>query len=280
MTDNVTTDDSIEFDFAEEENEQSNDDGRQPENQPEVNGQGEPENGEPKTDAEVEKSKPKRSRAEQRINELVAKNKALEQQLAQQDSNGQPETTGEPKAPDINDFDLNTEEGLQDWLQARDKHQTELENWRFEQRFSERERQQTQQAREQSIKAEIEKAVQSRADFSEVVQRGIEREQDTPLPIDLASLPIGAEQMPDLLYTLSKDEELYYDIAQSDPASALLKIGATLSRIEGRKTAKPQTKVSNAPPPPKHTKANAPITKNPEEMTDEEWYMVQNKSRK
>lgn len=112
------------------------------------------------------------------------------------------------------------------------------------------------------------------ADFDDVLRQGVERANTLPLPVDLDDLELPPEQLLNLAYTLSKDEDLYYELAGMSEKQAMLRLGQVVHGLPTPKPAAPA--VSKAPPPIKPTSANASVARSQYEMSDKEFLAANN----
>lgn len=223
---------------------------------------------------EQQQETPKKSRAEQRIAELVAERNAERQRVAEleeklQNTNRLKSNTGEPVEPDIDDFDLNSEAGIDEWLQARNNYEREKERYHLRQLLDE-ERQLKQQVEHQArLESDFKQAFERNPQFKDNFARLVARFEHTPISIDPSEVFNGQELM-DVLDTLATDEELYYELAGMNQTQALMRLGVLQATMRIGKQSN-MVKRSNAPNPPNHTKANAPIARDPYEMSDKDF---------
>lgn len=234
------------------------------ENQPE----GEQSEGE----KQDEQPKPK-SRAEQRIAELVAERNAERQRAAELEAKlNQPQQSksndGAPAAPNIDDFDLSTDNGLNDWLKAQADYDEQAKRYEFEKFINERETQKQQAERQSQIENDFKQAFERNPQFKDNFAQLIERHEHTPLAIDPSQVFSGQELM-DVLDTLATDEELYFELAGLSQAQQLMKLGAIQAGLKARGNTPPP--VTKAPTPPNHTKQSAPITRDVYELSDSDF---------
>ena len=242
------------------------------ENQPE----GEQSEGE----KQDEQPKPK-SRAEQRIAELVAERNAERQRAAELEAKlNQPQQSksndGAPAAPNIDDFDLSTDNGLNDWLKAQADYDEQAKRYEFEKFINERETQKQQAERQSQIENDFKQAFERNPQFKDNFAQLIERHEHTPLAVDPSQVFSGQELM-DVLDTLATDEELYFELAGLSQAQQLMKLGAIQAGLKARGNTPPP--VTKAPTPPNHTKQSAPITRSPDDMSMDEFMKWRNSKK-
>lgn len=120
-------------------------------------------------------------------------------------------------------------------------------------------------------------------DFDDVLRQGVERANSVPLPVDLETLGLPPKDLFNLAYTLSKDEDLYYELASMTPQQAMLRLGQVIASNPATASAPPVPKappVSKAPPPIKPVSANAPAARDPNNMSIDEWMKQRNSELK
>lgn len=106
-------------------------------------------------------------------------------------------------------------------------------------------------------------------DFDEVLKQGAQRYETLPLPIELDKLGLSPKELLGVAYTLSKDEDLYYEMASMTPQHAMMKLGQVLAANSSKPYVPPTSK---APKPIRPVTANAPANRDPAKMTDSEWH--------
>ena len=229
-------------------------------------------------DTDNDGDKPK-SRASQRIKELVAERNAerearerLEQQLKQQ-GNQPPNSqnqTGEPQPPNIDDFDIETEDGLQAYFDAHAQYDKVVRDWELDSRLQEREQAREREAKEAEIVNEYKKRFEQNPKFKEDFANLQTLMQDKPIEADPSELYQGEELM-DLLEEVAGNPDLYYEIAELPTQAQYAKYGEIQARIKLRKTNSKGVGVTKAPPPPNHTKSNAPIKRSDYDKSDDDF---------
>lgn len=159
-----------------------------------------------------------------------------------------------------------------------------LADWKADQKvrqaLSEREKQEQQQSK-QHQQAEAIATYQKRAqefsqespDFLDV----IESADDVPMSDAMQELILGSEEGPRIAYYLAQNPDTAYRLSQMQPIQAAREFG----RIEAQVTAKPAPapKPSSAPKPITPTRGSGgQFTKDPDQMSDAEWYAFQRKA--
>lgn len=226
------------------------------------------------TEGEKQDEQPKpKSRAEQRIAELVAERNAERQRAAELEAKlNQPQrpksNDGAPVAPSLDDFDLSTEDGINEWLKAQADYDEQAKRYEFEKFINERETQKQQAERQAQIENDFKQAFDKNPQFKDNFVKLIERHEHTPLAVDPSQVFSGQELM-DVLDTLATDEELYFELAGLSQAQQLMKLGAIQAGLKTRGNTPPP--VSKAPTPPNHTKQTAPITRDVYDLSDSDF---------
>ncbi len=233
-------------------------------------------------DEKTPEQKPK-SRAEQRIAELVAERNAERQRAAELEAKlNQPQqktaSDGQPVPPNMDDFDLSTDDGLDAWLQAQSDYDTEVERYKIEQVLNERENKQRQAEQQAQIENDFKQAFERNPQFKDNFGRLIQRYAHTPLNIDPSQVFHGQELM-GVLDTLATDEELYYELAAMTETQALMRLGEVRATMRMKQNKPDAVVKSNAPKPPTHTSANAPITRSPDNMSMDEFVKWRNSKK-
>lgn len=89
-----------------------------------------------------------------------------------------------------------------------------------------------------------------------------------PLPVTLDQFGLPIKDTLGLAQKLIEDEDLYYELSRMNPYQAAMKIGQI---IGSQKTAPKAPKVPNAPKPINPTSANAPVKRDMDKMSDNEF---------
>lgn len=234
--------------------------------QTEVDAQ-DPEQQEAEQEQEQEQEeKPKKNRAQERIEHLARENAELKRWRAEQEAKAQqPEKPSE--RPNIADYD-----DINDYYKAVDEYQIEQSVKRMK---AETEQQrQDQQATEQTAKFQsaIVELADEGIDYQIYAQKA---EELPPLPVTLDQFGLSPKDTLLLAKTLIDDTDTYYELSQMSQIQAAVKIGQIIAKTSTKPVA-----TSKAPPPLKPTKANAPATRSPESMSDDEWYKAETQKRK
>lgn len=233
----------------------------------------EPEQQEPEKKEEGEQEeKPKRNRAQERIQQLAREKAEMAAELAEYKAKvNQPVQASE--RPSIADFD-----DINDYYKAVDEYQIDQAVARMEQKQSKASEQKQQIQKQSEFEAVITTVAETYPDFDSVVQAGLQRDLPMPLTLDEVASEFGysPETQVKLLYEIGKNETLHETLS----GSSKLKAARILSELVDSWETKPAPKVSKAPPPIKPVQANAPAARSPEKMSDDEWYKAETQSRK
>lgn len=242
-------------------------------------GEDKPEGDEPDGETEPEK---KPSRASDRIRELSAKAKAAEaeneqlrQQLQQRDDPQQKQdkpqsADGAPVKPNVEDFDIESEGGLDAYFDAQAKYDKELKTFEFDQYLQQREQAKQQEAESKELLANFELRYATNPKFKEDFRQLATLMQDKPIQADPSQLYAG-DDLIDIIEHIAADSDLYYEIADMSEQRQYAEFGKLHAQIQSRKSAPKTARQSKAPPPPNHTKANAPAKRNPYSGSDDEF---------
>lgn len=220
-----------------------------------------PEDGADK-EAKPDEEKQHKGRAAKRIAELNYRAKVAEQQLAELQAKHQSQSAAPSDKPRMEHF-----ESIAEYEDAKD-------NWLLEQgekrALAKLQGQQGNQGQHEQVVEMQTSAAELRAqynDFDAVLKAGAARYETLPLPIELDKLGLSSKELLGVAYTLSKDEDLYYEMASMSAPQAMMKLGQVLASRE------PQTRrstIPNAPKPIKPTSANAPVKRDINSMNDSE----------
>lgn len=206
----------------------------------------------PKDDLE----KPKRNRAQERIEQLARERAELKQKLAEYESKSKATEVKRPVLDDFEDYSK-YEDALEEYHVAK-AEQRVLD--KLNQRESEKS--QSQQARE------LETVIDELVDEGVDVQAYVEKSNILPdLPIQLNQFGLSLKDTLLLARDLMDDEQTYLEIAQMNPVQAAMKVGQI---IEGKKS-KSTPAVSKAPKPIKPVSANAPAKQDVHKLSDDEF---------
>lgn len=220
-------------------------------------------------------SKPKKGAAA-RIQQLVAEKKAAEAELERlRQEKSEPKQSvspdGAPQPPVVENFDLDTEEGLDQYFKAQSEYEEKLEDWKFDQKLQQREAAKLQQQREQEITNQFKQRFDVNPKFRQDFEQLTTLMQDKPINADPSQLYQGEELM-DLLEEVAASPDLYYEIASLPEQAQYAKFGEIQASIKARKSpGNKNIRQSRAPRPPNHTKSNAPITRSDYDKSDDDF---------
>lgn len=167
--------------------------------------------------------------------------------------------------PNLDDFDLDTDEGLAGWLKAQEDYEKQAELDRLEELMQEREKRIKEQQRQVELENQFKNAFENRPNFKENFGNLIKRHEQTPFPVDVSEVFDGDELI-DVLEMLASDENLYNELAGLSEKKALLRLGALQA---SKRTV---VSKSNAPKPPSHTKSNGSIKTDIHQLSDDEFF--------
>lgn len=220
-------------------------------------------------------SKPKKGAAA-RIQQLVAEKKAAEAELERlRQEKSEPKQSvspdGAPQPPAVENFDLDTEEGLDQYFKAQSEYEEKLEDWKFDQKLQQREVAKLQQQREQEITNQFKQRFDANPKFRQDFEQLTTLMQDKPINADPSQLYQGEELM-DLLEEVAASPDLYYEIASLPEQAQYAKFGEIQASIKARKSpGNKNIRQSRAPRPPNHTKSNAPIARSDYDKSDDDF---------
>lgn len=220
-------------------------------------------------------SKPKKGAAA-RIQQLVAEKKAAEAELERlRQEKSEPKQSvspdGAPQPPAVENFDLDTEEGLDQYFKAQSEYEEKLEDWKFDQKLQQREAAKLQQQREQEITNQFKQRFDANPKFRQDFEQLTTLMQDKPINADPSQLYQGEELM-DLLEEVAASPDLYYEIASLPEQAQYAKFGEIQASIKTRKSpGNKNIRQSRAPRPPNHTKSNAPIARSDYDKSDDDF---------
>lgn len=220
-------------------------------------------------------SKPKKGAAA-RIQQLVAEKKAAEAELERlRQEKSEPKQSvspdGAPQPPAVENFDLDTEEGLDQYFKAQSEYEEKLEDWKFDQKLQQREAAKLQQQREQEITNQFKQRFDTNPKFRQDFEQLTTLMQDKPINADPSQLYQGEELM-DLLEEVAASPDLYYEIASLPEQAQYAKFGEIQASIKARKSpGNKNIRQSRAPRPPNHTKSNAPIARSDYDKSDDDF---------
>ncbi|AVZ03941.1 hypothetical protein DBQ26_04465 [Acinetobacter pittii] len=245
-------------------------------NSPETETQ-EPETAEQSENDEAKKEpeKPKRNRAQERIEQLARENAELRRFKAESEAKQtEPKADAKPTKPRIEDF-----ETYEEYLKEHDAYEEKLDEWRIseaERRIQEKQSKASKETEQVQREAEYEAVIAELADEGIDIDHYAKKAEQLPaLPIQLVELGLSTKETLLLAKDLLDDEATYLELSRMSPAQAILKIGQYI----GTKSTKSAPPVSKAPPPIKPVQANAPAVRDPSKMSDDEWYKAETQKR-
>ena len=220
------------------------------------------ENQEPEKDPDP---KPKKPHAQERIEQLAKENAELKRWRSEQESK---QVKTEITRPIIDDFD-----DFSKYEDALEQYHLDKAEERVLAKLDARESTKSAHAKEVEFQSAISEIEESGIDFNTYAQRANELPQ---LPVTLDQFGLSAKDTLLLAKDLIDDEDTYIAISQMNAVQAAMKIGQI---IESKKTKAPSA-VSKAPKPLQPVKANASMTRDPAQMSDDEWYKTETQKRK
>jgi len=179
----------------------------------------------------------------------------------------------EPKAADFTDYDEYVK-GLTDWRVKQARAQWEMESARKAQ-------QEALQHRQENLKTKLQEGYQLYPDFEEVA---FDRTAShiTPMVVDILA---ECDHPADVAYYLAKNRVEGMAISRMTPLQAARAMAKLEDKIVATRTGTPAptTKpITKAPPPIKPVGSGAPVSKDPEKMTQkeyEQWRLSQGAKR-
>lgn len=142
----------------------------------------------------------------------------------------------------------------------------------------------TQEAERQAVlEREFAQAVDELAnDGVDIVALQAQAETLPPLPVSLDNFGLSVKDTLKLAKDLMDNPTLYHELAQMNPYQMAMRVGRFLDERAGGQTTPqtpPKPKQSKAPPPIKPVTASGTVVKDPNEMSDDDWYRQQIKNR-
>lgn len=262
MTDNSETHDNVETAATENTGAESQEIKEWGEDDEGVETQVKEETQEPE---KVEPEKPKKNRAQERIEQLARENAELKRWRSEQETKAK---VSEIKRPVIDDF-----EDFGKYEEALEQYHIDKAEERVLAKLDERESGKSQEAKQVEMQTAIAELEEQGIDFNTYAQKA---EALPQLPIQLDQFGLSAVDTLKLAKDLLDDEDTYIALSQMNQVQAAMKIGQI---IESKKTKTPPS-VSKAPKPINPVKANAPAARDPSQMSDDEWYAARRKQAK
>lgn len=213
----------------------------------------------------TEPEKSKRSRAQERIEQLARENAELKRWRDEQETKAK---ASEIKRPVVDDF-----EDFSKYEEALEQYHIDKAEERVLEKLEQRESTKSQEAAQVEFQTAIAELEEQGIDFNAYAKKAEELPQ---LPIQLDQFGLSAVDTLKLAKDLLDDEDTYVSLSQMTPVQAAMKIGQI---IESKKTKAPPA-VSKAPKPINPVKANAAAARDPENMSDDEWYKAETQKRK
>lgn len=136
---------------------------------------------------------------------------------------------------------------------------------------------------EQAQKAEIQAQAEFVQTLDELKRDGVDMdtvmqqaEKLPTLPVTLDKFGLSTKETMLLAKDLVENPKLYYELAQMNPVQMAMRM---VAMIEQRKATPTPPKQSKAPPPITPVTASGTATKDPNNMSDDDWYRQQTKNR-
>ncbi|WP_173911057.1 hypothetical protein [Acinetobacter sp. Marseille-Q1618] len=221
-------------------------------------------------DSKVEPEKPKRSRAQERIEHLARENAELKRKQADYEAAQQKQDIQRPSIEAFESYAA-YEDALEEYHIAKAEE-------RVLAKLNQRDSEQSEVEKRNAMQSAIDQFADQHQDFDEVVQAGLKRPLPMSITLDELADEFGYDQQTQvrLLYEIAKDQAFHESVSHASK----LKAARLLSeRVDT--WAKPVTPlVSKAPPPIKPVQANAPVIRDAAKMSDDEWYKAEINKRK
>lgn len=226
-------------------------------------------------ETETEPEPKKKGRASERIQQLLAEKKELEAKYAKLNEQAQqPKQTasndGAPVKPNIENFDIDSEGGLDEYFAAQAEYEEKHQDWKLDQRLQQREQAKQQEQRNAEITQTFNARFKANPEFKENFQQLATLMRDKPIQADPSELYSGDDLM-DLLEHVAADHDLYYELAEMPPSKQYAEFGRIHATIQAKKGVSKAARQSKAPKPPNHTKANAPIKRDQYSQSDDDF---------
>lgn len=238
--------------------------GQEPEGQqePEQNSEVE-QTEEEKAKAAVDAEEKKRSRAKERIERLARENAELRKYKEDIEAKAKQPVQAD-EAPKVEDF-----EDYSEFQQAQQEWYVKQAEERVLARLNKDKSEQTQVQKQAEFQAAIVEAATEHPDFDQVIQEGLARELPMPISLDEVAEEFGydVKTQTRLLYELAKDEVFHEQVS----GSSKLKAARLLSERVDSFTKPSAPKVPNAPKPINPTSANAPVKRDMDKVSDNEF---------
>lgn len=218
---------------------------------------------EPETEAEPDEEKQHKGRAAKRIAVLNHQKKVAEQQLAELKAKYESQSAAPSDKPRMEDF-----ESIADYEDAKDNWLLEQGEKRALAKLQGNQADQGQHEQVAEMQASANELRTQYNDFDEVLKQGAQRYETLPLPIELDKLGLSPKELLGVAYTLSKDEDLYYEMASMTPQHAMMKLGQVLAANSSKPYVPPTSK---APKPIRPVTANASAKRDMSKLSDDEF---------
>lgn len=169
----------------------------------------------------------------------------------------------EPKAADFTDYDQ--------YVKALTDHRVQMARAQWEIEGQRKAQQEAAQKRQENLKAKLQEGFQHYPDFEEVA---FDRTAShiTPMVVDILA---ECDHPADLAYYLAKNRVEGVAISRMTPlqaARAIAKLEDKILATRGTPNPEPTNKpITKAPPPITPVGGNAPVSKDPEKMTQKEY---------
>ena len=218
---------------------------------------------EPETEAKPDEEKQHKGRAAKRIAELNYQKKVAEQQLAELKAKYESPSAAPSDKPRMEHF-----ESIAEYEDAKDNWLLEQGEKRALAKIQASQPDQGQHEQQVAYKAAADVLRTQYNDFDVIMQQGMQRHEEVPLPIKLDQLGLSPSEMYSAAYTLSKDEDLYYEMASMTPQQAMMKLGQVLAANSSKPYVPPTSK---APKPIRPVNANAPMQRDMSKQSDDDF---------
>ena len=230
-----------------------------------------PEDGTDK-EAKPDEEKQHKGRAAKRIAELNYQRKVAEQRVAELQAKYESPSAEPSDKPRMEHFEsiAEYEDAKDNWLLEQGEKRA-LAKLQGQQGSQGNQGNQGNQGQHEQVVEMQTSAAELRAqynDFDAVLKAGAARYETLPLPIELDKLGLSSKELLGVAYTLSKDEDLYYEMASMSQQQAMMRLGQVLL-TNSSKTQTPAT--SKAPKPISPVSANAPAKRDASKMSDDDF---------
>lgn len=246
---------------------------------PEVEAEAETEEtGEEQESEPSESSTEKKNGVQQRFNEMTAARREAEQerdywrQMALANAQPQPQQPAPETAPPdktLADFDYDETAYTKYVMETMADRASQAAVSKAQEVINQNQQQKLAQERQVTFQSKENKYAESYPDYYTAT-----RDPSVPINQTMADIAMESPDGPAVLYYLSKNPDMAYNIANMQPRAAAREMG----RIEAKLSSKQKASTSKAPPPPGKIEGVDPaITKDPDKMSTDEWLKWRNK---